>query len=225
MSIASLSSDPGRRRAWLALGAALALGALAGCSALPDKPQRPAQYDFGPGPVAEAPQDRRAPLAPLALADVEAGGPLEAGTAVLYRLGYADAEQLRPYAQARWSMPPAQLVGQRLRAQLGQRRTIVSAGEGAAMLRSEGQQPLVLRVELQEFSQLFTAPAQSVGLVRLRATVVDNLPAGEKVLAQRLVVVQKPAASADAAGGVRALAEATDAAADQLSQWLLTVSR
>jgi cholesterol transport system auxiliary component len=198
---------------------------LAGCSALPDKPTRPAQYDFGPGPVADAPTDRRAPLAPLALDEVEAAGPLEAGTAVLYRLGYADAQQLRPYAQARWSMPPAQLVRQRLREQMGQRRTVVGAGEGAAMLRNEGRQPLVLRVELLEFSQLFTAPAQSAGLVRLRATVVDNLPAGEKVLAQRQVIVQRPAPTADAAGGVRALAEATDAAAAELSQWLETVAR
>lgn len=204
----------------------LALAALlAGCSALPDKPQRPVQYDFGPGPVAYAPADRRAPLPALALAEVEASGPLEAGTAVLYRLGYADAQQLRPYAQARWSMPPAQLVRQRLREQLGQRRTIVSSGEGAAMLRNDGRQPLVLRLELEEFSQLFSAPAASSGLVRLRATVVDNLPAGEQVLAQRQFIVQRPAATADAAGGVRALAEATDAAGAELAQWLETVAR
>lgn len=198
---------------------------LAGCSVLPDKPQRPAQYDFGPGPVAAVPTDRRAPLPPLALAEVEASGPLEAATGVLYRLAYTDAQQLRPYALARWSMPPAELVRQRLREQLGQRRTIVSAGEGAAMLRTDGRQPLVVRIELEEFSQLFTAPATSSGLVRLRATVVDNLPAGEKVLAQRQVIVQRPAPTADAAGGVRALAEATDAAAAELSQWLETVER
>lgn len=207
------------------LSLALLAALLAGCSALPDKPQRPAQYDFGPGAVATLPTDRRAPLPPLALADIEANGPLEAGTAVLYRLGYADAQQLRPYALARWSMPPAQLVAQRLRDHLGQRRTVVSAGEGAALLRTDGQQPLVLRVELQEFSQLFTAPTTSNALLRLRVTVVDNLPAGEKILAQRPFIVQRPAATADAPGGVRALAEATDAAAAELSQWLETVVR
>ena len=207
------------------LSLALLAAFLAGCSALPDKPQRPAQYDFGPGAVATLPTDRRAPLPPLALADIEANGPLEAGTAVLYRLGYADAQQLRPYALARWSMPPAQLVAQRLRDHLGQRRTVVSAGEGAALLRTDGQQPLVLRVELQEFSQLFTAPTTSNALLRLRVTVVDNLPAGEKILAQRPFIVQRPAATADAPGGVRALAEATDAAAAELSQWLETVVR
>lgn len=198
---------------------------LAGCSVLPDKPQRPLQYDFGPGPVASQPADRRAPLPPVALAEVESIGPLEAGTGVYYRLGYADAQQLRPYALARWSMPPAQLVRQRLREHLGQRRTVVSAGEGAALLRTDGQQPLLLRVDLEEFSQMFTAPAASQALLRLRVTVLDNLPAGEKVLAQRQFIVQREAATPDAAGGVRALAEATDAAAQELSQWLETVQR
>ncbi|MFT3718883.1 ABC-type transport auxiliary lipoprotein family protein [Pseudorhodoferax sp.] len=202
----------------------LSLLVLAGCSALPDRPQRPAQYDFGPGPVptAAAPAGRSAPLPPLALAEVEASGPLEAGTAVLYRLGYADDRQLRPYALARWSMPPAQLVRQRVREQLGQHRTIVGAGEGAAMLREGGRQPTVLRLELEEFSQLFGSPVESFGLLRLRATLVDNLPAGERVLAQRQLIVQRPAPTPDAAGGVRALAEATDAAAADLAQWLET---
>lgn len=207
------------------LSLALLAAVLAGCSVLPDKPQRPVQYDFGPGTVASQPMDRRAPLPPLALADVEASGPLEAGTSVFYRLGYADTQQLRPYALARWAMPPAQLVRQRLREHLGQRRTVVSAGEGAAMMRSDGQQPLVVRVDLEEFSQLFTAPAASKALLRLRVTVLDNLPAGEKVLAQRQFIVQRDAATPDAAGGVRALAEATDAAAADLSQWLDTIVR
>ena len=207
------------------LSLALLAALLAGCSVLPDKPQRPVQYDFGPGTVASQPMDRRAPLPPLALADVEASGPLEAGTSVFYRLGYADTQQLRPYALARWAMPPAQLVRQRLREHLGQRRTVVSAGEGAAMMRSDGQQPLVVRVDLEEFSQLFTAPAASKALLRLRVTVLDNLPAGEKVLAQRQFIVQRDAATPDAAGGVRALAEATDAAAADLSQWLDTIVR
>jgi len=34
------------------------------------------------------------------------------------------------------------------------------------------------------------------------------------------VVVQRPATSADAAGGVRALTAATDAAIEELDQWL-----
>lgn len=193
--------------------------ALAGCGALPDKPSRPAMYDFGPGIAAPQPSTRIAPLPPLALAEIEAPAALD-GSAMYYRLGYADAQQLRPYAQARWSMSPTHLVMAQLRETLGQRRALLVAGEGPAVNRTDAKLPDVLRVELEEFSQLFQSPAASTGLIRLRATLVSVTPGGEKLLAQRSVVVQKPAPSADAAGGAQALAEATRAAADEIAQWL-----
>jgi cholesterol transport system auxiliary component len=199
--------------------------ALPGCSALPDKPTRPSMYDFGPGALtaqASAPASpRQTQLPALAIDDISTPGGAIDNLAVLYRLGYTDVQQLRPYAQARWSKPAAQLVQQRLREQLGQRRTVFRIGEGAAMNRSQNTVlPLQLRLELQEFSQLFSAPEASVGLVRLRATLLELTPAGEKLLGQRLVVVQRPAASADAPGGVRALTAATDAAIEEIEQWL-----
>ena len=201
--------------AWLAV-----LVLLAGCSALPEKPTRPVTYDFGPGIVAPQPANRMAPLAPLALADIEAPSALD-GTAMYFRLGYADAQQLRPYGLARWSMSPSQLVMQQMREKLGQRRALLAAGEGPAVNRLLGKLPNVLRVELEEFSQLFQSPTASTGLVRLRATLVDVTPGGEKLIAQRSVVVQKPAPTADAAGGAKALADATAGDAEEISQWLL----
>ena len=84
--------------------ALLAALALAGCSGLPDKPTRATMYDFGPGPLATSPTTRLAPLPPLALDDISTSGGALDHQAVLYRLGYADVQQLRPYAQARWSM-------------------------------------------------------------------------------------------------------------------------
>ena len=205
--------------------AAVALALLAGCSALPDKPVRPALYDFGPGSTAPVLADPRGPLPPLAMADIEASGPLDGATGVLYRLGYADAQQLQPYALARWSAPPSQLVRQRLRERLSLRRAVLNAGESASLLRTDGAAPMLLRIDLEEFSQLFQSAATSTGLVRLRITLIDNTPAGEKLLAQRLFVAQRPAPTADAAGGVRALAEATDAVALEVEQWLETVAR
>lgn len=207
-------------RPLFAVAAGLLLAALAGCSALPDKPVRPVMYDFGPGATALQPTDRRAPLPPVALGEVQPAGVLDGSTAVLYRLGYADARQLRPYALARWSTPPAQLVRQRLASELGQRRAVVVAGESAALVRTDGQLPLVLRVDLEEFSHLFTGAAESVGLVRLRVTLVDDTPAGERLLGQRQIVVQRPARTADAPGGVQALADATQAAAQEIAQWV-----
>lgn len=209
----------------ISAGAIFVAAFLAGCSALPAPPSRPVHYDFGPGAMAPVPADRRAPLPPLALADVEAPGLAEGSTAVLYRLAYADARQLRPYTQARWSQPPVQLVQQRLRDQLGQRRAVLTAESGAAQARASGKLPVVLRVELEEFSQVFTSATESAGLVRLRATLAEPAQAGETLLGQRVFIVQRPAASADAAGGTRALAEATDQVAHELTQWLEQLGR
>ena len=206
-------ASPGR----VILLALLLAGLAAGCSSFVDKPVRPALYDFGPGQVTAAAQPPT--RAALVLADVEGAGALE-GSAVLYRLGYADDHQLRPYAQARWSAPPPQLVRQRLREQIGKDRVVLNPGEGAALARTGGAVPRSLRIELEEFSHFFDSPADSVGLLRLRATLLESTPAGEKVLAQRNVIVQRPAPTADAAGGVRALTDAVDAAAEELSQWL-----
>lgn len=199
------------------MAAVLVLG---GC-ALPDKPTRASMYDFGPGVLSTQPATRQAALPPLAIEDIATSGGALDNMAVLYRLGYEDAQQLRPYSRARWSMPPAQLVHQRLREKLSQRRAVFRAGSSLALNRGQSAVlPYKLRLELEEFSQLFTAPDASVGLIRLRATVVEVTSSGEKLMGQRNVVVQRPAASADAPGGVRALTEATDAAIEELDQWL-----
>ena len=189
--------------------------ALAGCS-LPGKHLPETVYDFGPGAVRTQPTDRMAPLPALALGSVRASPALD-GTAVLYRLAYSDAQQLRPYAQARWSMAPAQLLRQRFAEHLGQRRALLSPGDVGA---ADAATPPTLRVELEEFSQLFDTPTASVGLLRLRATLVQPGPTGERLMAQRSVILQQPAPSNDAAGGVRALTAAADAAAIEIGAWV-----
>ena len=194
---------------------------LPGCSALPDKPVRASMYDFGPGALATVPTTREAPLPALAIDEIATSGGALDNMAVLYRLTYQDAQQLRPYSQARWSMPPAQLVRQRLREQLGQRRAIFDARGGLALNRSQNPVlPLLLRLDLEEFSHVFTTPDASVGLIRLRATLIEQATSGEKLIAQRSVVVQRPAPTADAPGGVKALTAATDAAIEDIDQWL-----
>jgi cholesterol transport system auxiliary component len=201
-----------------ACAAVLVAAALAGCSALPDRPARAMLYDFGPVLAAPAPADA-APLPTLALAEVDASARLE-GTQILYRLAYADPNELRPYGQSRWSVAPNQLVYQRLREALAQRRTVLSREESATLARTAGRVPRTLRVSLDEFSHYFEAPAQSDGLVRLRATLIQSSAGGDSVLAQRSFMVRRPAPTADASGGVRALAAASDAAIAELVAWL-----
>lgn len=187
---------------------------LTACS-LPLQSVRPAVYDFGPGKLAAPPAHQITPLTALGLAEIEASPALDS-TAILYRLAYADTQKLQPYTLARWSMPPAQLVRQRLREHLEQRRPLLNTGDSTAT-------PLTLRMELEEFSQLFEAPDRSVGLLNLRATLSGTRANGEKLLVQRSIIVQQPAPSADAAGGVRALKAAADAAAQEIEQWLLAL--
>jgi cholesterol transport system auxiliary component len=189
-----------KTRAAAALGSALALGACA----TPQSPVTKAVYDFGP--VLSAPT--AAPSAPgpaISLGSVEASTALES-TQVLYRLAYADAQQLRPYALARWSMAPAQLLRLRLRDALSARGAVGGAEANA----------WVLKIELDEFSQLFDSPTSSSGVVRLQASLLR----GDQLVAQRSLLARAIAPSPDAPGGVRALTAATDDAVQQLGSWV-----
>jgi cholesterol transport system auxiliary component len=188
----------------------------------------PAVYDFGPGAVQTRPSPGAANLLPLVLADITASVALD-GTAMLYRLSYADSQQLKPYALARWSMPPAQLIRQRLREYLGQHRSVLNPGDLliATPARAAASAPqvkptstLTLRLELDEFSQLFDTPDKSTGLLRLSATLTQRTAGVESLLGQRSFVVQQAAPAPDASGGVRALTAATDQAAQELDVWL-----
>lgn len=210
---------------WTGVTAVFSLIILAGCSALPAAPERPVLYDFGPGLQDPAPAQPQAALPPLALATVDSAGLPEGSTAVHYRLAYADAQQLRPYQAARWSQPPIQLVRQSLQARLGQRRTIIGVAGTLAGARANGQPPAVLRVELEEFSQVFASAQHSTGLVRLRATLTQPSALGENLLAQRLFIVRQPATRPDAQGGAQALAQAAEQVAREVADWLELVGR
>jgi len=207
---------------------------LVGCT-LPRPASTPVVYDFGPGALQPASAAGTA-LAPIEISTLQASSAL-AGGAVLYRLSYADAQALQPYTLARWSMPPAQLIDQRLRAHLSLRRPVLTTGEllqAKAPQRSasmppptdwQAQPPLAqpllnLRLTLEEFSQLFASPSQSSGLLRLRATLTLRQPSHDTLLAQRSFIVQHSASAADASAGVRALTAATDQAIGEIEQWL-----
>ncbi len=181
---------------------------LAAC-ATPQPPATKTVYDFGP--VLTAPSVSTATASSvrrpaISVPEIEAGAGLDS-PALLYRLQYQDPQQLRPYAQARWSVPPAQLLRVRLRDTLSAQGPVLS---------TEGSTPWVLNVELDEFSQLFDSPTSSFALVRLRVSLMKS----EQLAAQTSVLARAPAPSQDAAGGVRALTAATDDALRQVAAWL-----
>ena len=185
-----------RRPVLPALPALVAL-VLAGCSPLlPAPPAPPAVLDFGLTPPAAA------PAGTPAAAQVTAAPWLD-GTAMLYRLAYADAARLAVYRDSRWAAPPAALVQERLRQQLARSPQAAAA--------------TALHVEIEEFCQVFDGPAASRGVVRLRVALVDR--ASGRVLRQLPLAEEKSAGSADAAGGARALVQALDAALSRALAW------
>ena len=189
-----------------AAAALLACLLLAGCASA-KKPQAEL-FDLGLAPPAAA----MPALPPLALAEVNAPEWLDS-PAIFYRLAYASARQPRPYAHSRWSMPPAQLFAQRLKSRIGQAGgTLVSASDGATGVP-------VLHLEADELSQVFDSAERSDGLVAMRLSVLN----GKRLVGQKSFVRRMPATSLDAAGGVEAIAAASDAVIADMLLWLASL--
>lgn len=165
-------------------------------------------YDLGPLQV-HADKTALPALPPVSIAGVQV--PVWLDTSMMfYRLHYANAQQPRPYSQARWTMPPAQLLTQQLKARIAQ------AG-GVALAASDGAVEVpVLRIEADDFTQHFASPSDSTGQVALRASLFR----GRSLIAQKSFNRQAPAPTADAAGGAAALAAASDAAIADIIIWL-----
>ena len=137
---------------------------LAACAG---RPPLPALFDFGPLPAARAPTAKIA-IPAIVVSDIEAPAWLD-GQAMFYRLAYANLQQPRPYAGSRWAMPPSALLAQRLKARIAQAGGMVaSSADGASSLP-------VLRIEVDDFMQTFSAPAQSEAQVALRASLFGRI--------------------------------------------------
>lgn len=179
-----------------------AFGTLSGCAGNPAA-LADVRYDFGPAPTSAT----SATMPPVKVLQVSAPDTLSSDK-LIYRLSYADAQQTASYAHSHWTMAPAELLTQRLRNALSQRGTVLTGADGVSAP--------VLKVDLNEFEQVFDSQAQSHGAVTARATLTH----GGKVLAQHTFAARAPAGSADAVGGAAALAAASDDVVAQISAWL-----
>jgi cholesterol transport system auxiliary component len=128
-------------------------------------------------------------------------------TGVIWRVG--DSAAPKAYASYRWASPPADLVRQRLTERLSR--------QGPVLDERVTLQTPQLQVSLSQFEQVFAADGQSSeGRVLLQAVLLS----GRSVVGQTRIEARAPAPTQDAQGGVAALRQATDDAADQLAQWL-----
>lgn len=174
---------------------------LAAC-AVPSRPTAlSAIYDFG------VPAPRLAAAASWSKLALEIKAPHWFDTpAIAYRLAYDDPLKLRDYAASRWAGTPAQLLGQRLRQQLG----VASSTANAAV-------DCLIRLDLQEFSQIFDTPQQSRGVLHGNLSLFDSK---RRLVAERVFAIEQAAVSADAHGGVVALVAASDEMGRQMADWL-----
>lgn len=179
--------------------------ALTACSLSPEV-HVPATFDLGaPASTVAQPQSP-----PIRLAEMQAAPWLDS-TDMIYRLNYQDGLNTQAYAESAWIAPPARLLTTRLKHKLGMVSPVLNMGDS-------GWLPM-LRVELEEFAHTFDSPTQSAGRVRLTAQVLQR----RRVLGTRIIERSVPATSADARGGVRALAQASDAAIEELTEWIRTL--
>ncbi|WP_343216081.1 ABC-type transport auxiliary lipoprotein family protein [Collimonas antrihumi] len=191
------------------LSTLVAIALVAGCAS---KVDAPTQYDLGLLPATAAPTAASA-LPAISLADVNAPAWLD-NNMMYFRLAYANQQQPRPYANSRWTMPPAQLFQQRLKTRVAQAGGTVLAMSDAAL-----NVPL-LRIDLDDFTQTFDTPSHSLATLQIRASLFN----GRVLLAQKSFNRQVATPSADAAGAASAFVAANDGVIDDLMSWLATVA-
>jgi cholesterol transport system auxiliary component len=166
------------------------------------------QYDFGPAPKPISTQGLRQALL---IYDLNAPAWLDSPQ-IYYRLAYEDGARPQAYADTRWVVSPAELIAARLRGRLA------ASGKGGIVRPVDGARAShALRVELDEFTQVFDEPGKSRAVVRLRASVLGP----RTLIAQRTFSVERAASTPDAEGGVRALILASDEAVDQIVAWTI----
>lgn len=138
-------------------------------------------------------------LPAVRIATVRAVTPFEA-TDMQYRLAYRNTVEIAAFANSRWAASPAELLRKQL-------------------LRAANDKPgkCALDVEIQEFTQVFSAKEASEARIELRAWLGAG---GSRGAVSRGWSVAEPNAGTDAVSGAAAFARAADRAIGELSGWI-----
>lgn len=186
-------------RSILAVAGTMAL--LAACSSVPKAAPGYAVHDFG---LIGGPPPRVLPF-PVRSAEV-VPAPWLASTAMHYRLLYAQPTRRQVFVESRWAAHPGQLL------ELALKRSM--KGD----LPPAGAVGCRLRIDLDEFAQVFESQGMSRGVIELRATLLA--PRSDQSIATRAFSASVPAPSADAVGGVLALRDGVSRLNVELLAWL-----
>ncbi len=179
------------------LVALLAPMLLAGCGVGPKAKEPVGAYDFGLPAAAR-------PVAVKGLNQALVTAPNWMDSPQLYyRLAYANAARPAAYAQTRWVSTPTNLIEARLKER---------AVAGGVLLGGAGP---MLKVELDEFTQVFDQEKSSRAVLRARASLTSN----REVTAQKAFLIEVPATTPDGPGGAVALGLAANRLVDDVLAW------
>lgn len=191
---------------WLAM--ILAGSLLAACGGNV-RTAEPVRYDFGSSGASIAEAGAVMPL-PLAAIEVQTASWL-AGTAMHFRLAYAEPLRRQSYGESRWAAPPAEL----LEVFLKRRLALAPSGSSGAGCR--------LELVLDELEQRFDGPQQSRLVLEARAVLTPLR--GSEILSRRVFLIAQQAATADAGAGAAAARQSVQALAADLGNWLGQLAR
>jgi len=188
---------------------------LAGCTIMPHEQTPVSVYDFGLQQVSSTynTSNQQQQLWTSLLLE-EATSPVWLDSkAIQYRLAYLDPTQSYNYANNRWAAAPATLLTHRIRNRIAAvtNDKIVSTSDGT-------RADFTLRLELEEFSQVFDAVDKSHVVIRLRASLIHR--SSRSIRAQRNFSMEQATPTANAAGAVQALTESSDKLIENLIDWL-----
>lgn len=193
------------------MAAMLILLMVNGCNNLPKDNAPIVTYDFGL-PRENAPDQTTRMADRLEVSPVTAPSWLDS-PAILYRLAYHNAARLDSYADSRWAAPPAALITLRLRQALS---TASDTSKGNPTPQNDP--PNRLRVDLEEFSQVFDSPQSSRVLFRAHVSLTQKNK--QSPLREHTFSLERQAQTPDAAGAVSALSLASDEFIDAVLTWL-----
>lgn len=183
--------------------ASLLLVSLAGCGGVGTLPKAITMHDFG------VPDDARYdPAIGLRLVEVRAPSWL-GSSGMQYRFARQADQRRLTYTENRWVAAPAELIETSMR-----RAFELALPDGGGCL---------LRIELDEFSQVFDSPDSSRGVVEARALLIS--PRADALLAETRLSETAAAPSANAAGGAVALRAASQALIGDVAKWLGRLDR
>ena len=167
----------------------LLLALLAGCAGNAAD-SAPRSFDLG-----TAPPSAKFPALRVASRAV---APFE-GAQMFYRLSWRNPAELGAYANSQWAAPPAELL---------RKQVIRAAGEGVGKC--------ALELEIQEFTQVFTAKDASEARIEARVSLLN----GQIRLASRGMTAIEPGAGPEASSGATAMARAAERLMQELAGWI-----